>query len=246
MGSNRRHGFDQYCERIGLSPDRRSHTGWDLLVELQHRHLLSVPFTNLFVRDGRGTSLDPAVTVPRIAAGGGGLCYDLNGAFAWLLREFGFDVTYCSARPHHEDGSYGSEFDHLTLLVDGYIIDVGFGDFARQPIPLTGEIRTDISGTYRVAEIDDEYTIESQTDSGWQIKYRFETTPRTPEDFGEMIAYHSESPHSPFTGDSLATLPTENGRVTLSGTSITTTEHGKRRKEQVSSGKVNYPTLPLA
>jgi hypothetical protein len=45
---------------------------------------------------------------------------------------------------------------------------------------------------------------------------------------------------------SFATLPTENGRVTLSGTSITTTEKGKRQKEQVSSGKVNYPILPLA
>ena len=233
MGSDRRLDFDQYLDRIDLPPDRRSRADWDLLVELQRRHLFTVPFTNVFVRDGHGTSLDPHVVVPRIAAGGGGLCYDLNGAFAWLLDAFGFDVALCSARPMREDGSYGTEFDHLALLVDDHLIDVGFGDFARQPVPINGNARSDVSGTYRVAEVDDEYAVQARADDGWRDKYRFDTTPRAPEEFAEMTDYHATSSDSPFTGDLLATLPTEDGRITLSGTSITTTERSTHRKQHV-------------
>lgn len=41
----------------------------------------------------------------------GGFCYELNGLFAWLLQELGFQVTLLSARAAHKDGRYGPEFD---------------------------------------------------------------------------------------------------------------------------------------
>lgn len=226
--------LDQYLERIGVPSDRRARTDWAFLRELQRRHLLSIPFTNAFVRDGHGTSLDPDVVVPRIADGGGGICYDLNGAFAWLLEAFDFDVSLCSARPRRDDGSYGPAFDHLALLVDGHLVDIGFGDFARQPIPIDGGTRTDVSGTYRVVDVDDEHAVQTRADDGWRDKYRFDTTPRSRKEFVEMADYHATSPDSPFTGELLATLPTEGGRITLSGTSITITERGTRKKQQIS------------
>lgn len=233
MELNRRSTFKRYLQQIGSTLDTPPRADREFLVTLQQRHLYTVPFTNAFVRDGHGTSLYPEATVPRIAGGGGGLCYDLNGAFAWLLEKVGFDVVFCSARPLHDDGSYGPDFDHLALLVDDHLIDVGFGDFARQPIPIDGTTHTDISGTYRIAEIDDEYTVQTREDDGWQDKYRFDMTPRAPTEFDEMTEYHATSPDSPFTGDLLATLPTENGRITLSDTTITITEGDTRRKQTI-------------
>ena len=64
----------------------------------------------------------------------GGFCYELNGGFAWLLRQLGFEVTYLNARVYSRDGRLGMEFDHLALLVsiagstDRWLADVGFGD----------------------------------------------------------------------------------------------------------------------
>jgi N-hydroxyarylamine O-acetyltransferase len=45
------------------------------------------------------------------------ICYELNGAFAALLKEIGFDVTYLNARVFGANGKLGIDFDHLALLV---------------------------------------------------------------------------------------------------------------------------------
>lgn len=71
------------------------------------------------------------------------------------------------------------------------------------------------------------------------MTYRFDTTPREASEFAEMAAYHATSPDSPFAGDLLATLPTEDGRITLSGTSITDTDGGTRRKRDVPPDRVD-------
>ena len=229
----------QYLERIGFDTDRESVTDIDHLARLQHHHLYTVPFTNLFVRGGDGTILHPDTVVPRIIGGGGGICYDLNGAFAWLLTELGYDVALVSARPRRDDGSYGPEYDHLALLVEDHLVDVGFGDFARRPLPLDGNHHTDVSGTYRIFEDgDDGYAVQKHTDDSWEDTYRFSTTPRAPSEFAEMAEYHSTSTDSPFTGDLLVTLPTEDGRITLSDTTLTTTERGARRKRDVPPAQV--------
>ena len=60
-------------------------------------------------------------------------------AFAALLQALGFRVTLLSARVAREDGSYGPEFDHLTLLVDleePWLADVGFGECFLEPLRL--------------------------------------------------------------------------------------------------------------
>lgn len=229
----------RYFERISFSGDHSTENGFEHLVHLQRHHLYAVPFTNLFVYMGNGTTLRPQTVVPRIVAGGGGLCYDLNGAFAWLLEEIGYDVTLISARPKADDGSYGAEYDHLALLVDDHLVDVGFGDFARQPLPLDGVHRTDVSGTYRVLEYEDGYVAQKRTDGGWENTYRFSTIPRSSDEFIEMADYHSTSPDSPFTGDLLATLPTEAGRLTFSGRSLTITDENTRRKQDIPPEQVS-------
>lgn len=228
-----------YLHRLGAADEDIPFSDIDALAELQRLHVQTVPFTNFYVRNGDGTSLDADEVVPRIIASGGGLCYDLNRAFAWLLAKLGYEVTFLSGRVNRGDGSFGPAYDHIALLVDDHVVDVGFGDFARQPLSLTGDPHTDVSGTYRVLKREGHYTAQKQTADGWTDEYRFETTARMPDEFAEMADYHATSPDSPFTGDLLATRATEHGRVTLSGDTLTITEHGERRKRHVPPERVN-------
>ena len=49
------------------------------------------------------------------------------------------------------------EGSHAALIVEleqSYFVDVGFGDSARRPLPLTGETRLDVSGTYRINPVE--------------------------------------------------------------------------------------------
>ncbi|RQG91135.1 acetyltransferase [Natrarchaeobius halalkaliphilus] len=228
----------RYLGRIGVEIDRGPKTEFDRLVELQRRHLYTVPFTNWFVLENDGTTMQSSTVVPRIVSGGGGLCYDLNGSFAWLLERLGFDVTFVSARPVRDDGSYGPAYDHLALLVDDHVVDVGFGAFARQPLPLGGTQRTDVSGTYRVFFDDDGYVVQKRAERDWEESYRFDTQPRTAGEFEEMTVHHSTSPESPFTDELLVSIATENGRKTLSGTTLTVTNGDTRERRDVQPGTV--------
>src|SRR3989337_113684 len=90
----------------------------EALSSLQVAHGLHVPFEILDIVIGRSISLElPAIFDKIVSRRRGGFCYELNGLFAWLLRELGFDVTLLSARVAGGDGGFGPEFDHLILLV---------------------------------------------------------------------------------------------------------------------------------
>src|SRR5574341_1384060 len=82
-------------------------------------HLYSVPFENLDIHLGRRIVLDEASFFDKIACHRrGGFCYELNGLFAALLRELGFNVTLLSAGVYEaEHDRFGPDCDHMVLLV---------------------------------------------------------------------------------------------------------------------------------
>src|SRR5271169_4298248 len=112
----------------------------EVLRNLHRAHLLSVPFENLDIAAGRKIVCDENAFIDKIVERRrGGFCYELNGAFAALLRAIGFQVTLLSARVSREDGSDSPEFDHLALKVDldePWLTDVGFGDSFLDPLGL--------------------------------------------------------------------------------------------------------------
>src|SRR5216684_8652363 len=112
----------------------------ETLREIHRAHLLSVPFENLDIHLGRTIVCDGDGFLHKIVnERRGGFCYKLNGAFAALLRALGFQVTMLSCRVARQDGSYGPEFDHLTVRVDleqPWLADVGFGDGFLEPLRL--------------------------------------------------------------------------------------------------------------
>ncbi|XP_062512690.1 arylamine N-acetyltransferase-like [Corticium candelabrum] len=64
----------------------------------------------------------------------GGIYYELNGLFQWLLRSLGYDLILLAARVFDiETKKLGLEFDHMVLSVaipdcqhERYLVDVGF------------------------------------------------------------------------------------------------------------------------
>ena len=82
-------------------------------------HMQNVPFENLDIGLKRPIHLtEEALWNKIIVQKRGGFCYELNGLFAWLLKQIGFDVTYLNARVYNREGKLGIDFDHLALLVE--------------------------------------------------------------------------------------------------------------------------------
>jgi N-hydroxyarylamine O-acetyltransferase len=227
---------DRYLERIGLAG--REPVGHAFLARLQLQHLLTVPFENLDILAGRPIALDLQRIYDKIVAGRrGGFCYELNGLFAWLLGQLGYDVNMVSARAwSRKDGRFGPEFDHMALLVRldrKYLADVGFGDCFREPIPLLRGSVNDVSGTYRIepaSERPSVFTLEKFVDGEWTSVYLFSTVPRALSEYRRMCGYHQTSPDTHFTQRSICTMATRTGRVSLSGDFLTITDGQDKRK----------------
>jgi N-hydroxyarylamine O-acetyltransferase len=212
----------------------------DLLRALHRAHLFTVPFENLDIHLGRQIICDEARILRKIVnEHRGGFCYELNGAFAALLRTLGFRVTLLSGRVAREDGSYGPEFDHLTLCVDleePWLADVGFGEGFLEPLRLDPGMEQAQSGRiYRLTRIDDGFVLEVMAEGRWKKEYAFTLQPRELSDFAGMCHYHQTSPESHFTRQRICSLATPEGRVTLSDEKLIETR-GSSRLERLLSG----------
>jgi N-hydroxyarylamine O-acetyltransferase len=210
------------------------------LLSLHRAHLLAVPFENLDIHLGRTIVCDEAHFLHKIVnERRGGFCYELNGAFAALLRALGFPVTLLSARVPCADGSDGPEFDHLTLRVDldqPWLADVGFGDGFLEPLRLNTSVeQPQIGRIYRLTDAEGVFRLEVMTDDRWKKEYSFTLQPRQLSDFAAMCRYHQTSPDSHFTGNRICSRATAEGRVTLSNDKLIETQNGVRN-ERVLAG----------
>jgi len=225
--------IDEYLARIGYIGPREPTP--EVLRALHERHLLSVPFENLDIHIGREIVPDEARILDKIVRQRrGGFCYELNGAFAALLRALGFDVDMLSARVPRADGTISPEFDHMTLLVraggERWLADVGFGECFLHPLRLDerGDQR-DPAGTFRIEQRDARDWLLS---SG-KPEYLFSLEPHPLADYAEMCHYHQTSPKSSFTQKRVCSLATMTGRITLAEDRLIVTENGARREESI-------------
>jgi N-hydroxyarylamine O-acetyltransferase len=224
---------DRYLERIGYAGSRRPTA--ETLRAIHRAHMLAVPFETLDCRPGRPVTVDPLAATDKIVSRRrGGFCFELNGAFAELLRALGFDVALLAARP-----GIGSAppFSHLVLLVtlgERWLADVGFGDSFLEPLSLDGprvQVREQ-DRRYELTRRFDEWTMR-QLDSAEEEGYTFTLTARTHEDFAERCLYYSGSPESNFVRRPVCSLALPDGRVTLTEGRLITTRSGHRSDEPV-------------
>jgi N-hydroxyarylamine O-acetyltransferase len=239
-----------YLKRIGyfdpIKPDVQTLRG------LQLAHLLTVPFENLDIGLKRPIRLDlESLWDKIIVRRRGGFCYEVNGMFAWLLKEIGFDVTYLNARVYNRAGELGIPFDHLALLVrvpdepGRWLADVGFGDSFNEPLDFEepGEQIQDLRA-YRLEPRSDGYvTWQKNYDGSWEHQYFFDLQPRSfPADYEAGCLYHQTSPKSSFTQSSIISRATPDGRVSLESGWLILTQNGQRSKRPVKN-EAEYSSL---
>ena len=219
---------------------------------LQFAHLLTVPFENLDIGLKRPIQLsEEALWDKIILRKRGGFCYELNGLFAWLLKQIGFDVTYLNARVFNGEGELGIDFDHLALLVKipqeprRWLADVGFGDSFNEPLSFEerGEQAQGLRA-YRLEQTSEEYiTWQRNYDGTWERQYFFDLQPRNfPADYELACLYHQTSPESSFTRRSIISKATLDGRISLEAGRLIITTNGKREERLVANAE-EYETL---
>src|SRR5581483_9026396 len=236
-----------YLARIAYSgpTDPSSET----LKQLHRAHLFHVPFENLDIGLKRSIVCDQSRFVHKIVEENrGGFCYEMNGAFAWLLTELGFKATLLSARVGRADGSFGPEFDHLTLRVDldePWLADVGFGESFIDPLRLEPELEQHQEhGTFRILKQEEHWVVERKgPHPDWKTEYAFAMIPRRLEDFSGMCHYHQTSPDSHFTQNKVCTLATADGRTTLTPDKLIITSNGNREERKVETEEEWVNTL---
>jgi len=214
-------------------------------------HMQNVPFENLDIGIKRPIYLtDGALWNKIVLQKRGGFCYELNGLFAWLLKEIGFDVTYLNARVYDREGELGIDFDHLALLVEvpnettRWLADVGFGDSFNLPL-IFEERGEQVQGlrSYRIEQITDGFvTWQKNYDGSWERQYFFDLQPRKfPTDYEPACSYHQTSPESSFTRGSIISRATPDGRVSLEDERLILTKNGQRSVRPIN--KDEYQSL---
>ena len=214
------------------------------LRELQIAHMMNIPFENLDIELKRNIQLsEEALWEKIIVRNRGGFCYELNGMFAWLLKQIGFDVTYLNARVFNQAGELGIDFDHLALLVKipgkltSWLADVGFGDSFNEPLNFENRDEQ-IQGlrSYRLEQTPEGYiTWQKNYDGSWERHYFFDLQPhKFPEDYESACLYHQTSPKSSFTRGSIISRATPYGRVSLEDDWLILTINGTRDKRPVT------------
>jgi len=208
-------------------------------------HMQNVPFGNLDIGLKRPIRLaEEALWNKIVLHQREGFCYELNGLFAWLLKQIGFEVTYLNARVYNRRGELGIDFDHLTLLVrvpnqvDRWLADVGFGDSFDLPLNFEeGGEQAQGLRSYRLEPTPEGYITWQKNYAGaWERQYFFDLQPRkSPGDYEPACSYHQTSPESSFTRGSIISRATPNGRISLEAGQLILTRNGQRSLQPINN-----------
>ena len=228
-----------YLSRIGYRGALEPGAG--VLAELQLAHLLSVPFENLDIGLGRPIRLELGDLWQKIVLQRrGGFCYELNGLFAWLLEQLGFQATYLNAVDYHpENDSFGMPFDHLALMVRipgetrRWLADVGYGDTFVRPLDIDdSQEQTQRGRGYRLEPFRGGYQLWQRGHDGrLERQYFFDLAPHEfPGDYEAACRYHQTSPDSIFTQKQIISRLTPEGRVSLESDALILTREAERER----------------
>jgi N-hydroxyarylamine O-acetyltransferase len=221
-----------YLRRIGysgpLDPSVKT------LRALHRAHLLAISYENLDVQLGVPLSLDPAAMFEKIVERKrGGWCYEMNGLFAWALRELRFDISLLGAAVGREQRGDAAAMNHLAILVHldkPYLADVGFGNAFVAPLPLAEGSHSDGRFDFRLQQIDgDWWRFTNRPGSG--DTFDFQLTPYELHAFEEKNRCLQTADESYFVQNLVCHRFTDEGVVTLRGAVLTTLTPTETREE---------------
>ena len=156
-------------------------------------------------------------------------------------------------------GTVGPEYDHLVLRIDlgePWLVDVGWGDTFREPMPLLAdsEFVDSLGRPYRLSVRGDEWDVIEWFDPAsapqgseayasypeWRTQYRFTLGPRTFAEFEPACLWQQTEAPS-FTEHRICTIATPDGRRTLMDDRLIERSGTTRSERMVTEDEV--PTL---
>lgn len=243
-----------FRKRIGISENEEiTFTRLDYILE---KTATSIPFENSAVLTPQSKKITKENMFDKILVQNeGGLCYELNTALFYFLKENGFDVKLIRGVVYDHNiqawGTIGKT--HVAILLvhneNTYIVDTGFGgNLPLKPVPLTGETVVSFNGEFRVKkEYSDhgDYILEvklKHKDPDWKIGYSFDSKQlvRDRSELNEVQRLIREHPNSLFNKHPLITKITTTGSVTLTDTSFTKWMNGEMTKEIINGERFNH------
>lgn len=220
---------ERYLEWIGFGGTPAADLA--TLRRLQRLHLTAVPFENLSITQGIHLTTDVTDALHKIVERGrGGWCFELNGAFGWLLEQLGFDVLRLGAAVLLDGPS--TVLEHLALEVavdEPYLVDVGFGDGFIEPLALNRTGPQDGgNGTYEFIASPQGTTLTRHVDGVPAPQYRFKRVAHTLADFTPVSDSMQVDPDKHWHRKPFATRLLDGGpdRVTLTHDTLKVTRDG--------------------
>ena len=159
---------------------------------------------------------------PRSSAGRGGFCYELNGAFALLLRALGFEVDAAVRRGVRARPGSGPPFDHLALRVDLDRAVAGRRRLrpaasTRCGCPTRGD-QADPGGTFRLVDADRRRPGRARATGRPQYRRGGAAAPWPT--IAPTCWWQQTWPGSHFRTGPVASLQTADGQVTVAGRTL--------------------------
>lgn len=220
--------LDAYFARIGYTGSRAPTL--ETLRGLHFAHTMTIPFENLTVLAKRPVVLDlPSLQRKLVAEKRGGYCFEVNGFFAAVLRQLGFDITTLIGRvrwktPEEVDTGPSHMLSLVELPEGRFIADIGFGG-----LTMTAPIRfeTDVEQETpheprRLVAHGLGYELQAKLGDAWAPVYRFTLEPQTRADYELSNWYTSTHPSSIFVQFLIVGRPQPDRRMTLFNREFTT------------------------
>ena len=195
------------------------------LTKLQDTHLKFIPYDNFDCLNGRITSLKRSEVFEKlIMRNRGGICFELNGLYNWLLESLGFAVTSYAARYTDKLEVYQIR-RHRVMCVNidnkRYLTDVGVNsESPRVPLELTeGLIQSDGISQYKLSkdEIFGWLLWQKERGKPWKRLYGFTEDPMIDKDFIAVSFWCDAHPDSPFIKGKTLSIFREDCNITIRG-----------------------------
>ena len=214
----------QYLQKLQLA-DLELTPDLETLTKLQDAHLKYVPYENFDCMNGKITSLKRQDMFEKVIMHNrGGICFELNGLFNWLLESIGFDVTSYAARYIDKLETYQLRRHRILCISLGdkrYIADVGVNsESPRVPLELTeGLIQSDSISQYKFTKNDFWGWLLWQKERGkpWKRLFGFTEEPQIDKDFITASFWCDAHPDSPFINTKKLSIFREDCNITIRG-----------------------------
>ncbi len=231
--------MDAYFERINYSGSR--YLTEETLNELHICHTLNVPFENLDVFYKKPPLLDEASLYNKIVKNRrGGYCFEMNGIFSIVLKKMGFTVKDLLARCTIDGVSYTAKTHQVLLVETGktrWLVDVGFGnDGIMAPLRLIENIdQKQFAHIYRIIK-EPRFggcLLQKKTGENYNSMYAFTFEACSPDDFVMSNHFTATFPASFFQMMRMCTMPTKEGRITLTDKHFKVIKNGDTKESEI-------------